>query len=76
VELNKRVLCDHCRGVGAERPEDVETCSLCGGRGVREVHQQMAPGFVMRQEVQYVRRTTDRDMHGQRGALNDAQREA
>ena len=50
------MLCDHCRGVGAERPEDVETCSLCGGRGVREVHQQMAPGFVMRQEVQYVAR--------------------
>ncbi|CAM6001200.1 unnamed protein product, partial [Sphagnum balticum] len=52
VEVNKRVICDHCRGTGAQNENDVETCSLCGGRGVRDVKQQMAPGFVVQQQVQ------------------------
>lgn len=47
------MLCEHCRGSGAESPADIDTCSVCKGRGVVEVHQQMAPGFVMRQEVTY-----------------------
>jgi len=52
VEVNKRVICDRCRGTGAQNERDVETCSACGGRGVRDVRQQMAPGFVVQQQVQ------------------------
>ena len=31
--FERQILCPHCRGNGAESPEDVEVCPVCGGRG-------------------------------------------
>eukprot|EP00732_Lithocolla_globosa_P005254 Lithocolla_globosa_v1_NODE_5318_length_1261_cov_162.312604.p1 type:complete len:358 gc:universal NODE_5318_length_1261_cov_162.312604:1208-135(-) len=51
VEVNKRVICDSCRGSGAASDDDVKTCSACGGKGSKVVKQQMG-GFFVKQEVQ------------------------
>lgn len=42
--------CSHCHGTGAESPDDIVTCSYCGGRGVRYVRRETLFG-VMQQEV-------------------------
>lgn len=42
----KQVLCHHCRGSGANDPDDVKTCPKCRGQGVTTVQHQVAPGFV------------------------------
>ena len=34
ITLNKRSICQHCRGSGADNIDDVETCTKCGGRGI------------------------------------------
>ena len=34
VIMTKKSLCQHCRGSGAEDPDDVETCSKCHGTGI------------------------------------------
>ncbi len=40
VSLKKRVVCEHCKGSGAEPGAKIETCSACGGKGrVRHVQQ-------------------------------------
>ena len=46
VTLNKRTICSHCRGSGAERPDDVAKCDACDGRGIFIRRVQVAPGFV------------------------------
>jgi len=48
VLQKRQILCSHCRGTGAEDPNDVSTCPICGGSGVKIVNQQLAPGFVQR----------------------------
>lgn len=46
----KKSICSHCRGSGADNPEDVAKCDMCGGRGIYVRTVQVAPGFV--QQVQ------------------------
>lgn len=41
----KQQLCSHCRGSGAEHPEDVSVCKQCQGKGVVVKMQQLGPGF-------------------------------
>eukprot|EP01119_Soliformovum_irregulare_P022863 TRINITY_DN7892_c0_g1_i2.p1 TRINITY_DN7892_c0_g1~~TRINITY_DN7892_c0_g1_i2.p1 ORF type:complete len:321 (+),score=67.25 TRINITY_DN7892_c0_g1_i2:3-965(+) len=43
VKRNRQKICPSCDGQGAEDPNDVQTCSLCHGAGVRTVIQQMGP---------------------------------
>lgn len=42
----KQKLCSHCRGTGAENPDDVQVCSTCGGKGVIVKVQRLGPGFM------------------------------
>jgi len=46
VTHKKQVLCHRCRGTGGENPDDVTTCPVCGGTGVRVTTQQLGPGFI------------------------------
>ncbi|KAL6707804.1 DnaJ-related protein scj1 [Coniothyrium glycines] len=47
--IEKQAICSACEGSGSEDGH-VETCDTCGGRGVRIVRQQLAPGLF--QQVQ------------------------
>merc|ERR1711991_318276 len=47
----KQVLCKHCRGTGAENPDDVKKCPSCDGSGVKLVTQQLGPGFVSQMQT-------------------------
>jgi DnaJ-related protein SCJ1 len=50
--LQKRqVLCTHCRGTGADDPNDVQSCTSCGGTGQRIVEHKIGPGFVQRMQT-------------------------
>jgi len=44
-------MCHECRGTGAEDPDDVEKCSLCNGKGIRIITQQLGPGFVQQSQT-------------------------
>ncbi len=33
ISYRRKILCSHCKGSGAEKPSDVETCSTCNGSG-------------------------------------------
>ena len=33
VTYNRKIICPHCRGSGADNPEDVHTCPSCNGQG-------------------------------------------
>jgi len=44
----RQVMCHHCRGTGAEDPNDVQTCHSCGGSGVKIHEQRLGPGFIQR----------------------------
>jgi len=46
VLQRKQILCPHCRGTGAENPDDVRTCPVCSGSGVEMKTQRLGPGFV------------------------------
>eukprot|EP01128_Nolandella_sp_AFSM9_P007701 TRINITY_DN42_c1_g1_i2.p3 TRINITY_DN42_c1_g1~~TRINITY_DN42_c1_g1_i2.p3 ORF type:complete len:368 (-),score=84.63 TRINITY_DN42_c1_g1_i2:118-1221(-) len=48
----KQIICQHCRGTGADNPDDVKTCNTCGGSGMEVKTQRLGPGFV--QKVQTV----------------------
>ncbi|CAH0058779.1 unnamed protein product [Clonostachys solani] len=43
-EWNKQQICEKCDGSGSADGV-VETCNTCGGRGVRIIKQQLAPGM-------------------------------
>lgn len=43
--FTKLVICPHCRGSGADNPDDVKTCPDCNGTGHVVKRQQIAPGF-------------------------------
>ncbi|CDW83960.1 domain containing protein [Stylonychia lemnae] len=46
ITYNRMVLCPHCRGSGADNPEDVEICSQCNGNGQVTEQRRLGPGFV------------------------------
>jgi len=64
VLQRRQVLCPHCRGTGADDPNDVTNCPVCGGSGVKIVNQQLAPGFVQRVQ------TTCDHCHGKGKIMN------
>jgi len=50
--VNKKILCDHCRGTGAAPGKDsIRTCSGCGGQGVKIGRQQVFPGMFAQTQV-------------------------
>jgi len=50
--LNKKILCDHCRGSGAAPGRDsIKTCGGCGGSGVKIHRQQIFPGMFSQSQV-------------------------
>eukprot|EP00164_Ancoracysta_twista_P006439 GFYU01008962.1.p1 GENE.GFYU01008962.1~~GFYU01008962.1.p1 ORF type:complete len:369 (-),score=105.31 GFYU01008962.1:200-1306(-) len=46
----KQMVCSHCRGSGADNPDDVKKCPSCKGQGIKITTHHMGPGFV--QQVQ------------------------
>ncbi|AEO63608.1 dcdbf586-cc7e-45f2-9785-e37a123c343c [Thermothielavioides terrestris] len=48
---DKQQICEECEGTGAA-DRVVHTCQVCGGRGVRMVRQQLAPGMVTQMQMQ------------------------
>eukprot|EP00128_Syssomonas_multiformis_P004653 Colp12_sorted_trinity150504_noHs@31815 len=50
VEVRKQVICSKCRGSGAKKSDDVQTCPDCQGRGIKVTVQQLAPGFVQQMQ--------------------------
>ncbi|CAE7000153.1 hypothetical protein CFE70_000934 [Pyrenophora teres f. teres 0-1] len=48
--IEKQAICSACEGSGSEDGH-VETCSTCGGRGVRIQRQQLAPGLFQQVQV-------------------------
>lgn len=53
VLQRRQVLCHHCRGTGAEDPNDIQNCNTCGGSGVQIQEQKLGPGFIQRVQVTY-----------------------
>jgi len=50
VYHTKQAVCHHCRGSGADDPNDVKQCPACGGQGFVIKRHQIGPGFF--QQVQ------------------------
>lgn len=46
IEFDRKMICTLCDGTGAKSRQDIHTCSVCNGQGVRIVRQQIMPGFV------------------------------
>lgn len=46
----KKTTCFHCRGSGADSPDDVRNCEMCQGRGVYIQRIQVAPGFIQQMQ--------------------------
>lgn len=53
MQHRKQVLCHHCRGTGAEDPDDVKKCPVCGGSGMKKQVVQIAPGFIQQTQAPY-----------------------
>ncbi|KAJ2917414.1 hypothetical protein MD484_g3009, partial [Candolleomyces efflorescens] len=49
--VNKKILCDHCRGSGAATDGDIHTCTSCNGQGVKLIKQQIFPGMFAQSQV-------------------------
>lgn len=49
ARINRNSICPKCRGTGAKDGQTTK-CRACGGKGVRTVHQQMAPGFTVQMQ--------------------------
>ena len=45
-------ICPHCRGSGADDPEDVHVCEKCNGQGVVTETKRLGPGFVQQFQTQ------------------------
>jgi len=58
VQVQNQHVCHQCHGSGAKHEDDVKTCPVCKGRGVKITVQQLGPGF-----VQQMQSTCDR-CHG------------
>ena len=52
IKYNRKIICPHCRGSGADDPDDVSSCPVCGGSGTVIKKQQLAPGFVQQFQTQ------------------------
>ena len=52
MTYNRKVICPHCRGSGADDPDDVKECPKCGGKGQILTKKQLAPGFVQQFQQQ------------------------
>ncbi len=50
IMMTKNSICSHCRGSGADDPDDVETCNKCDGRGFVVERVQVAPGFIQQSQ--------------------------
>lgn len=50
-ELDKNILCDHCRGSGAASDGDVVRCGGCNGQGVKVQRAQVFPGMYTNMQV-------------------------
>ncbi|KAJ3045938.1 DnaJ- protein scj1 [Rhizophlyctis rosea] len=51
IEINKQIICPTCRGSGAKRAEDVHTCNVCQGSGIKIVRQMLAPGMYQQMQA-------------------------
>lgn len=49
-QWNRQHICEHCEGTGSTDGQ-VETCSTCGGHGIRIVKQQLAPGMFQQMQM-------------------------
>ena len=52
VLIFKKSSCFHCRGSGADSPDEVTVCPACNGRGALLRTVQIAPGFVQQMQAQ------------------------
>ncbi|CDZ97137.1 -domain-containing protein [Phaffia rhodozyma] len=50
-EMDRMVLCDHCRGSGAATDGDIVKCTGCGGQGVKLQRAQIFPGMYSQMQV-------------------------
>ena len=46
VKYTRNTICPHCRGSGADDPNDVKTCIKCNGQGMVIETRRIGPGFV------------------------------
>ncbi|KAK8915231.1 hypothetical protein H634G_08110 [Metarhizium anisopliae BRIP 53293] len=49
-QWNRQHICETCEGTGSADGQ-VDTCSVCGGHGVRIVKQQLAPGMFQQMQM-------------------------
>ncbi|TWU71840.1 DnaJ- protein scj1 [Metarhizium rileyi] len=49
-QWNRQQICETCEGTGSADGQ-VETCSTCGGHGIRIVKQQLAPGMFQQMQM-------------------------
>ncbi|OMH82816.1 DnaJ-like protein [Zancudomyces culisetae] len=50
IDVSKMKLCTKCHGSGAKSEDDIETCQVCGGSGVKVVKRVLAPGFIQQMQ--------------------------
>ncbi|KAJ1815942.1 DnaJ- protein scj1, partial [Coemansia sp. RSA 2599] len=51
IDISKQAICPHCDGSGAASPDDIETCPVCSGSGMRIVKQVLGPGIVQQMQT-------------------------
>lgn len=52
VKYTRSTICPHCRGSGADNPDDVKPCPKCDGQGHVIQTQRLGPGFVQQFQVE------------------------
>jgi len=52
VYHTKQIICPHCRGSGADDPDHVKNCNVCGGSGFVIRRHQIGPGFFQQVQTQ------------------------
>jgi len=52
IDVNKRMICPHCGGTGANSYDGYKTCDVCGGTGQKRLQFMLGPGIF--QQVQAV----------------------
>jgi len=62
VNIKHKKICLHCKGTGADSPNDNIKCPQCNGKGSSVIKQQVAPGF-------YIQRNMQCDACGGRGEI-------